>query len=343
MLDLQEKEATKSPSRAWMVAVAIVLFVGGSGVGWWVANNDSPTTTVASPAVDSTPLNPGEEPVAEVAAALLPSVIQIETGAGVGSGVIYDKSGLALTAAHVVEGSSDVEVRLADGRRVQGQVVGGDTGADIAVIRIDADDLKAAPLALGDEIRVGQMAIALGSPWRLSSTVTAGIVSAVNRSISSNDGAHTVIQTDAPINPGNSGGPLADRNGRVIGINVSIFSFSGGNDGVGFAVPIDDAYELAQKVVAGQPIESGFLGVSGDDPVTGRLGASITEIIPGSPADKGGLQVGDLVVAVDGEPVQSMIDLAANIRGRQPKESVQLTVERDGASHELTIILGTRT
>jgi len=351
MIDIQEPQTAPPKKRkGWAIAAALVLFMGGGALGWSLAaDQPAPTSVTASPVTvgeappgqSPVPLS-GDEPVAAVAELLLPSVIQIETGGGVGSGVIYDKAGLALTAAHVVQGSDQVEVRLADGRRVEGTVVGGDTGADIAVVRIEAGDLVAAPLALGEELRVGQMAIALGSPWRLSSTVTAGIVSAVDRSISSEDGAHTVIQTDAPINPGNSGGPLADRAGRVIGINVSIFSFSGGNDGVGFAVPIDAAYDLAKKLVAGEPIETAFLGVSGDEPVTGRLGASLQEIVPGGPAEAAGLEVGDLIVSIDGEPVQSMVDLAANIRERQPGDTVRLTVVRNGAEEVVTVTLTER-
>ena len=157
-----------------------------------------------------TPIVAGEEPVADAAAIILPSVVQIQSGGGVGSGVIYDSNGLILTAAHVVEGSDTVTVRFEDGEEVSGTVLGGTSGADVAVVQVERTGLPAAELALDDATQVGQLAIAVGSPWGLQGTVTSGVISAVDQPVDGN----ALLQTDAAINPGNSGGALVDREGR---------------------------------------------------------------------------------------------------------------------------------
>lgn len=356
MIEMSNPEETlpfapTPPPRRWRtwgtVLVAIALFAAGVGAGFlFVRDNrgETPATTIAtattSAPVVTVPIS-SDEPAADVAEALLPSLVAIETDLGGGSGFIFDSAGLILTAAHVVDGAEEVTVRLADGERVEGRVVGANGRTDIAVVEIDRTGLPVAPLALDEEPRVGQMAIALGSPWGLDRTVTVGYVSAVNRSLPERGGARSLIQTDAPINPGNSGGPLADRLGRVIGINVSIFSVTGGNQGVGFAVPITAAKEVADLLVAGEPIERAFLGVSGTDPELGQAGALIEEVVQGSAAETAGLQAGDLVVSVDGVPVQGMIDLAAAIQSLPPGSVVALEVVRDGSTLGLKATLGT--
>jgi S1-C subfamily serine protease len=191
--------------------------------------------------------------------------------------------------------------------------------------------------------RVGQTAIAVGSPWGLTSTVTAGIISAVNQPLGCNiqgDVCRSMLQTDAAINPGNSGGALLDRDGRVLGINVSIFSLSGANDGVGFAVPIDVAYDIAQAVVAGENIEFAFLGVRGNNVTSGRAGALIIEVTEGTAADEAGFEVDDLVVSIDGIRVQGMSDLASQVRAHRPGDLVEFVVIRDGAEVTLQATLG---
>jgi S1-C subfamily serine protease len=336
-----------------MAFLALLLIVGSSAATYLVTTIDSDNDEVVAqgagePGSDEqeaaapNEVVPGEEPVADAAAVILPSVVQIQTGGGVGSGVIYDSSGLILTAAHVVEGADTVTVRFADGEQVEGTVVGGTSGADVAVVQVDRTDLPAAEMALDDEPQVGQMAIAVGSPWGLQGTVTAGIISAVDQAIPQGNSARAVLQTDAAINPGNSGGPLVDREGRVIGINVSIFSVSGANDGVGFAVPIDVAHDIAERVVAGEEIESGYLGVSLGEIQTGRAGALIAEVTEGSAADQAGLQVDDIVVSIDGAPVQGGGDLAAQVVAHQPGDTVDLVVIRDGQEITLPVTLGQR-
>jgi S1-C subfamily serine protease len=322
------------------------LVAGGFGIGVAVDNNRQPAATATDVTVttqaDTTPiLPPGEEPVADVAAALLPSMVQIENGFGLGSGFVYEADHI-LTAAHVVQGSNNVVVRFADGTQSQGVVLGTDTVHDLAVIEVETGDTPLAPLALDDEPVVGQLAVALGSPWGLEQTVTSGVVSAVDRPVADAQTAQVLIQTDASINPGNSGGALADRQGRVIGVNIEIFTQTGSNSGVGFAVPINVAHGIAQQIVAGTPIETAYLGVTGEDATGDQAGALITEVVASGPAAEADLQVGDLVTGVDALGVRSMSDLAARIRSYSPDDKVVLDVVRNGESINVTVTLAAR-
>jgi putative serine protease PepD len=325
------------------LACAVALVAGFLGARW--LDDDAPedasarsTTPSAAPSIRGST----SEPAAAVARALLPSVVQIETGVGLGSGVVYDADGLILTAAHVVDGASgEVTVRLADGTRVSGEIVGTDPSTDVAVVRARGSGLPAASLAVGRPLRVGQTAIAIGSPFGLEGSVTAGIVSAIDRSVTVDDGSSlSMIQTDAPINPGNSGGALADARGRVIGINDAIRSDSGVNSGVGFAIPIDTAAAVADALVKGEQPRTGFLGITGTEPTSGPAGALVTEVVPNSPAAGSGLRPGDLVTAIDGDAVEGMSDLAARIRAIEPGTRVTLTIERDGRTMEVPVTLG---
>ena len=347
-------EATPREGK-WFARVLLLLLVVGSaaGITWLVATSppdsdvvvgeETSTTTEPLEVSVTTPVE-GVEPIADAAEKILPSVVQIRTADGVGSGVVFDE-GLILTAAHVVEGETTVQVRLEDGENVEGTVLGGTVEADIAVIQIDRTDVPVATLALDYTPRVGQTAIAVGSPWGLTSTVTAGIISAVNQPLGCGQVGgvcRSMLQTDAAINPGNSGGALLDRDGRVLGINVSIFSLSGANDGVGFAVPINVAYDIAQAVIAGESIEFAFLGVVGESVSTGQAGALITEVMEGSAAAEAGFEVDDLVISIDGVRVQGISDLASQVRTHRPGELVEFTVVRDGAELTLRATLGVR-
>jgi S1-C subfamily serine protease len=329
--------------------IAFAMILAGVGVGWLAwggdgADQQTTATTIATTAGSTPTLPKRDEPVAAVASALLPAVVQLESSSGVGSGVVYDQAGLILTAAHVVGNDPEVSVRFASGDRVTGEVVGTDPSSDVAVVRVDEGDLFVAPLAVDTPIEVGQTAIALGSPYGLEQTVTAGIISATDRSVVGSDGlVRRAIQTDAPINPGNSGGPLADLQGRVIGINDAIFTQSGGNEGVGFAIPITVAKHIADRLVAGEPIETAFLGISGTDPESGDTGALITAVVPGSPADTAGLHVGDLIITVDGTRVEGMVDLAAAVRSRQPGDEATIGLVRGADQLEFTVTLGSNT
>jgi putative serine protease PepD len=238
---------------------------------------------------------------------------------------------------------------MADGSEVRGNVVGEDPATDVAVVKIPAKaNLPVATLATGITTQVGQTAIAIGSPFGLDQTVTEGIVSAVGRSTQTESGgAFPAIQTDAPINPGNSGGALADRTGRVIGINDSIATASdsgsgqAGNVGVGFAIPISVAKPVADDLVAGRSPQAGYLGVNSPDTTTGAPGALVATVVAGSPAAKAGVHVGDSVTAVDSSKIETFLDLEATIRSHKPGDTVTLTVVRGGATHRLTVTLAT--
>lgn len=331
------------------LALSALLAISGVGAGWLLWGDNTSPEISATPAATSgtsdqslagTAPETGEEPVVAVASALLPTVVQIDSSAGLGSGVIYDTHGLILTAAHVVGTDSQVTVRLANGDELAGTVVGTDTNSDIAVLRVDRDNLTAAPLST-TAVEVGETAVALGSPYGLQQTVTAGVVSATDRAMVGSDGVVRIaIQTDAPINPGNSGGPLANIDGQVVGINDAIFSQSGGNEGVGFAVPITVAKDVADQLVAGQPIHTAFLGISGTTTDQGTAGVRITGVVSGSPADQAGIQVGDLVTTVGGKRVQSMVDLAGEVRARQPGAQVEIQLLRSGSETTVTVTLG---
>ena len=371
MYDSTPPEQPRKAGRIATLLTAIALFVSGIGIGW-LFTDPAPDETAAAPEqvdasfverttttttlpdtgveVQTDPLviAPGDEPVADVAEALLPSVVQIEVvnngiERGVGTGVIYDSSGLVMTAEHVVQGLDEVRVRLSDGNKVVGQVIGEDENNDIAVISIDGGPYLAAPLALDAKPRPGSLAIALGSPWGLDSTVTAGIVSAVDRTILSGQGVpRSMLQTDASINPGNSGGPLVDRTGRVIGINVSIYSTSGANDGVGFAVPIDRAFRVSEALVAGGEFVAGFLGVRLDNTSDLSAGAVVSEVTPGTAAQEAGIRVGDTVLSINGVPVAEPADLGAQVRAFQAGDTVELVIDRNGTVETLAIELGAR-
>jgi S1-C subfamily serine protease len=329
----------------WGLAVAVAvlgLAVGAFFLGKAVGDGGSAVAPTTTPPATSGTIGDSEEPVADVAAALSSSVVQVETRNGLGSGVIIRSDGYILTAAHVVMGSREVTVRLADGTRLDGTLIGADANSDIAVIRVDQSALPAA--ATSTDIRVGQIAIAIGSPWGLDQTVTSGVVSSVARTVVGSDGApRTMIQTDAPINPGNSGGALADRHARVIGINSAIYSSSGGSDGVGFAVPIGTALSVADRLISGEQIRTALLGVEGTDPATGPVGALITGVLPDSPADEAGLRVGDLITAFDGRVIQSFPDLGAAVRAAAPGDTVTLAISRQEEEITIRVTLGERT
>jgi S1-C subfamily serine protease len=327
---------------ALVIAGIAWLYPSDSGTG---ATADTSATTTAPSSVDvSVPSYvSGEEPVADAAEVILPSVVLIQTQSGLGSGVVYDSDGLIVTAAHVVQGSDTVRVRFSDGDQVSGEVIGTAPDVDIAVIKVDRVGLPAATFNT-EKPRVGQLAVAVGSPWGLESTVTAGIISAVDQTNCSAETCASLVQTDAAINPGNSGGALVDRNGQVVGINVSILSNSGANDGVGFAVPSAIATEYADSIISGKPLETAFLGVRGADVETeGQAGAVITEVTQGSAAETAGIEVDDVIVAFDDVPVLGWEDLIAQVRSHQPGETLDVRVLRDGQEQIVTVTLGVRT
>ena len=297
----------------------------------------------------------GDEPVVAVAVALADSVVLVTVpDQGHGSGIVFDDEGRIVTNAHVVDDAVEVVVTLPNGREISAVVVGVDVRRDVAVLQLveEQESLVPAVFAFGSDLRVGQLAVALGSPFDLERTVTSGIVSALGRVINSygcesGNGAEctgvAMIQTDAPINPGNSGGPLADRDGRVIGMNTAIQSTgfgAVGNIGVGFAIPSDTIVLVARRLILGLPVGTAWLGIIGETPTDGRIGAVVIEVVEGSPAAVAGLLSGDRIFRSDGRTIRDMAALRADIQIRLPGEKVDLEYERDGVIGMATVDLG---
>jgi putative serine protease PepD len=336
-----------TPARpAWLgkAAMGTVAALAFASAGFTAGRTTSPTappTTPTTAAVSTvrtaSVTSESTDPAAAAAEAVSAAVVQLETRDGLGSGVLYDAQGHILTAAHVVGAASTVTVRLSDGTTLQGRVLGADGTTDVAVVEIDAPtDITPATLAAGEELQVGQLAVAIGSPFGLDQTVTAGIVSAVDRSVE----GMTVVQTDAAINPGNSGGPLVDADGHVIGVNDSIYSESGDNAGVGFAIPIDIAARVAQEIVSGGTVDLPRLGVSTTEPTSGQGGALVGQVAPGSAAEAAGIEVGDLVTSIDGTPVTGSSKLQALVLRHAPGDRVGIEIVRDGSTKTVVATLG---
>jgi serine protease Do len=350
-----------------LMALAALAFV----LGLIYLDPGTGRTQTADP-VESAPAGiPADEPVARVASLLSPSVVQINVSGikqtpfgaqkeeGMGSGVIYRSDGYIITNNHVVEGSRGVEVAFADGTTERGEVVGTDPTTDIAVVSVDRDDLPAAGFASGDPI-VGQTAVAVGSPSGFESTVTSGIISGTGREIPAEytggrQAASLVdlVQTDAAISPGNSGGALADREGRVIGINAAYLPpAETGAENIGFAIPSDTAVSVADQLIQNGEAVHPYLGVYLSDltqETASRFGspvdsgALIEEVEPGSPAAAAGIQRGDIVTAAGSEEVRSSGDLLSALRNYMPGDTVRLTVLRNGEKTTLQANLAERT
>ncbi len=281
---------------------------------------------------------------------------------GVGSGVIFDSNGWILTNHHVVEGGTQFDVELSDGRVLQGHVYGIDTLTDLAIVKVDETGLPYAAIGESDALQVGQLVVAIGSPLgTYSNSVTSGIVSAKGRSITTdnNEQLSNLIQTDAAINPGNSGGPLLDAGGNVIGINTAIASNS---NGIGFAIPIDIARPIMAQAVAGQALTRPYLGIAfvsitrqiadqdnlpvqagalvrGFNPDTGQQQSGV---VPGKPADLAGVKDGDIIVSVDGKVIDAEHPLDATLAQFSPGDTVTLDILRDGSHVSVQVTLGTR-
>ena len=263
---------------------------------------------------------------------------------GQGSGFIVSGDGIILTKAHVGRGAKEVTVKLTDRREFRAKVLGADTKTDIAVLKIEASNLPVATLGKTSELKVGEWVLAIGSPFGFENTVTAGVVSAKGRSLP-DDSAVPFIQTDVAINPGNSGGPLFNARGEVVGINSQIYSRSGGYQGVSFAIPIDVANKIKNQIIATGKVEHARLGVAVQEvnqafadsfKLDKPEGALVSMVEKGSPADKAGLQPGDVIRQVNGQPIVSSGDLPAVIGLAAPGDNVKMGIWRQGAAKELT-------
>ena len=309
-----------------------------------VASTQSTTTTTTNttPPVAAN----AAEPAAEVAAKVGPSVVLIRTATGSGSGIVYDKSGVIFTNAHVVEGANTVEsVTFSNGRVERNvAVIARDLARDIAVLRVAArDDLVPAVFARTADVRVGQIAIAIGAPFGLDQSVTQGIVSAVGRIVESfgNCGID-MIQTDAPINPGNSGGALVDKQGRLIGMNTSIRTggaTSNGSVGVGFAVPGDTIKATVDRMLKGEVTDVAFLGVGQANVENNADGVLVGSVSANSPASSAGIRQGDLITSINGDKVSTFADIRARIQTAKPGDVFDIKITRDGQSQTVKATL----
>ncbi|MGF1473880.1 MAG: S1C family serine protease [Rubrobacteraceae bacterium] len=363
-----------SRSRVWplffAVALALLLVAGCSEDQAPGPKEDNVAQT--SPRPD--PVIPSDEPVAQISSQVEPTVVQVnvsdiettpfgqEQEGGLGSGVIYRRDGYIITNDHVVQDAEQVNVALADGTTVLGEVVGGDPRTDIAVVRTDRGNLPAASFDTEDTLVVGQLAVAIGSPSGFESTVTVGVVSGLNREIPpqitggvQQPSLVDLIQTDAAISPGNSGGALVNRDGEVIGINVAYVPQTQTGQpvaGLGFAIPAETATAVADQLIETGGVSTAYLGVGLADlsqqdaeqfdlPVDS--GAGVTNVEPGSAAADAGIRTEDIIIAIDDTPIEDSGDLLAALRDYQPGDTAQLTVvHRNGEEETFDVTLEER-
>jgi serine protease Do len=314
---------------------------------------------------------PADEPVARVASQVEQSVVQVNVEAvqttplgpegqeGVGSGVIYRRDGYIVTNDHVVREADEVNIAFADGSTQRAEVIGGDPLTDLAVVRVQRDDLPAASFNEDEDLLTGQLAVAVGSPSGFESTVTAGVISGLGRELSPQftggpdqiPSLVDLIQTDAAISPGSSGGALANRDGEVIGINVAYLPPETGAEGIGFAIPSDTAISVADQLIESGEVSSPYLGIglvdlSPEDAerfgVPVDSGAIVESVEPGSAAGDAGLRRGDIITALDGTPIEDSGDLLAALRDYRPGETVELAIVRGNDELTLTATLDER-
>ncbi len=277
---------------------------------------------------------------------------QQEKQVSLGSGVIVSAEGYILTNNHVVEAADEIEVALTDGRKAIAKVVGSDPETDLAVIKINLDNLPAITLGRVEEARVGDVVLAIGNPFGVGQTVTMGIISALGRNhLGILDAFENFIQTDAAINPGNSGGALIDANGNLLGINTAIYSRSGGSLGIGFAIPVTTVKSVMDGIIKNGHVVRGYIGVEPQD-ITPELaesfglkkstGAIIAGVLKGGPADKAGMQPGDILVSVEGKPIIDMADMLNQIAQLSPGTKAKVVVLRRNQETNLNIMVGKR-
>lgn len=366
-----ERSRAYSPLIAGLVAVVLTAALLAACSENGSDTNDAMRNTAQAPAQNGNSRAPEDEPVARVAEEVAPSVVQVNVEAiqttpfgteeqqGLGSGVIYRDDGYIITNHHVVRGANRVNVAFADGTAERAEVVGGDPDTEIAVVRVDRDNLPAARFSDDKNLTVGQLAVAIGSPSGFESTVSSGVVSAVGREFPPQftggrlDRALVdLIQTDAAISPGSSGGALADRDGEIIGINVAYLPpAQTGAVNIGFAIPSDTAVSVADQLIETGTVSSAYLGVVTTDlspeeaerfdlPV--QAGALVSEVAPGSAAAEAGVRSGDIITALGDAQIQSTGDLLGALRDYQPGDDASLTIFRDGEKQTVDVTLDER-
>jgi putative serine protease PepD len=289
---------------------------------------------------------PPDTAIGRVYQAAGPAVVSVQAGPASGTGFVVRGDGMIVTNAHVVSGAETAQVRFNDtGHLVEADVLGTDPSSDLAVLRVDpgsVGSLRPLRLANSDNVRVGDSVIAIGHPFGLDRTATAGIVSGVGREIRAPDGfqIEEAIQTDAPINPGNSGGPLLDVRGRVVGVNAQIATGGNrGNVGIGFAVPANTVRDIVPRLSRGEPIVRAYLGVT---TAPAPQGAAIQAVLPDGPAEREGLLAGDVIVGIDGRAVDEPEDVSDAVSAHRPGDEIEVEVVRDGDRRTITVELDTR-
>lgn len=348
------------PGLRGAVAGGIVGAIVATLVAFPVARLTAPSPAVERQIAGRLPATEqGQSAIVGIAARARPWVVNVSVTInqglggvqGLGSGVIFRSDGHIITNAHVVDGATAIEVTLASGERLDARLVAADAETDIAVIKVDRTDLPAAVLGTVKDVRVGDIAVAIGSPLGFEQSVTAGIISAVGRTVNPpRDGSPLVdmIQTDAPVTQGNSGGALINGDGAVVGINTAIgASPEVGAEGIAFATPIDVAAAVARELITNGRATHPWLGVTGGD-ITPEAaaefgieqGALMIEIVPGSPADRAGIRPNDVVVSFEGEDIESMDDLVVAIRQHRVGDEVDLVVVREARRVSITATLG---
>jgi Do/DeqQ family serine protease len=276
---------------------------------------------------------------------------EAQRAASLGSGVIVSASGYVLTNHHVVEAADEIEVALADGKKLLAKVVGNDPETDLAVLRLNAENLPAISFGSSDALRVGDVVLAIGNPFGVGQTVTSGIISALGRTGLGINTFENFIQTDAAINPGNSGGALVDAAGNLIGINTAIFSRSGGSMGIGFAIPVSTAKMVLEQIVKSGSVTRGWIGVEVQEitpPVAESFklgstrGALIAGVLRGGPADKAGIKPGDVLLEVQGRPVADPAAMLNLIAALSPGSAAKMKVKRQGQDVDANVTVGRR-
>jgi serine protease Do len=363
MIDNKFDDSIKSAGLKRKTALAPALLLG-LVLSAPVFGQQAPPDQVSEKTPEATDLTQTASP-SEISRAFInaakrikPAVVHIKVGTrgATGSGVIVSNDGYILTNNHVASYANELTVRLSDGRELRARRIGVDPTTDLALIKVEAQNLPYATLGDSSKLEQGEWVIALGSPFGLEQTMTAGIVSAMGRKF--NGRYDNYIQTDASINPGNSGGALVNMNGEVIGINTSILSKGGGSEGVGFAIPSNMAKNVKDRLLgnagvyaransransgANMPASRGFLGVSVQDPQTAGGGVVVAELTNGSPASAAGLRGGDVIVEFDGKPVGSSRQLAELIASTPVGRPVKLKFVRNGQEQTASITLAQR-